>query len=298
MACQQTKTQENAKKKQAEQKTEIEASEKTEQTQKNSKLELLEEIVGLPNAESVVYDSIRECLYASVTDEEGGYIAKISLEGEILEKEFITGLKGPKGMVIFGNKIYVSNIVELVEADLNTTKIIKRHQAEGAEFLNDVTSDTDGSIYVSDMATSSIYKLDKKNKIEKWLDTLELENPNGLLTVGQTLYVASWGKFGKTDELARIGRFLKVDTKTKKIDKITNDALGSLDGLQVFKENSFLISDWKRGKIWEVSESGEAELFFKTNPHVGDILYIKNKKTLVFPFTSTNKILIYKLKEQ
>ena len=39
-------------------------------------------------------------------------------------------------------------------------KIIKRYNAPGSAFLNDVVSDNQGNIYVSDTGTNTIYKLD------------------------------------------------------------------------------------------------------------------------------------------
>jgi len=59
-----------------------------------------------------------------------------------------------------GNKLYVSDITDLVEIDIASGKIIKRFNGPGSSFLNDVVADNLGNIYVSDTGTNTIYKLD------------------------------------------------------------------------------------------------------------------------------------------
>ena len=46
----------------------------------------------------------------------------------------------------------------LVEIDIDNGKIMKRFNAPGSVFLNDVVSDNQGNIYVSDTITNTIYK--------------------------------------------------------------------------------------------------------------------------------------------
>ena len=70
--------------------------------------------------------------------------------------------KCTKGLAISndGNKLYVSDITDLVEIDIASGKIIKRFNGPGSSFLNDVVADNLGNIYVSDTGTNTIYKLD------------------------------------------------------------------------------------------------------------------------------------------
>ena len=66
-------------------------------------------------------------------------------------------------MIIFNNsKLYVSDITDLVEIDIASGKIIKRFNAPGSAFLNDVALDNQKNIYVSDTGTNTIYKMDTK----------------------------------------------------------------------------------------------------------------------------------------
>ena len=70
-------------------------------------------------------------------------------------------MNAPKGMAISSDssKLYVSDITDLVEIDIANGKIINRYNAPGSAFLNDVVSDGQGNIYVSDTGTNTIYEV-------------------------------------------------------------------------------------------------------------------------------------------
>ena len=273
--------------------------ETTQQVHSIPKFELIAETSNLVHCESIAFDPIRNVLYVSVQSEQmpnDGSIAKISLEGEIIKADFITGLNNPKGVAVSGNKLYVADITELVEIDLNTEKIIKKHQEKSAEFLNDVAIAESGEVYVSDMFTSSIFKLNNQGVFRNWFSSPELENPNGLLVLKNNMFIAAWGSFtDKTPANAPQGRFLQLDIATKQITKITTNPIGNLDGVQEYDKDHFLLSDWKKGTVLNVSKSGVSKLFLTTEQSVGDILYLPKKQLLALPIKNGNKILIYKV---
>ena len=67
---------------------------------------------NLSTPESVVYDSLNNLLYVSSINgdpadkDRNGYISKINLKGEIVEKKWIATLDAPKGMAISDNYLY------------------------------------------------------------------------------------------------------------------------------------------------------------------------------------------------
>jgi len=260
---------------------------------------LRSETPNLPHAESVVYDPKSNLLYVSVQGEQepgDGSIATLKLDGSLKNIAFAKGLNNPKGIAIIGNRLYVSDVTELVQIDLENGNILNKFSAGDEQFLNDVAIDKSGNVYVSDMGSSSIYKLGLDGNFEKWLSSPDLENPNGLLVVGNTLYVAAWGLPDANDTQAITqGRFLKVDLKTKNIEKVTSQPQGNLDGLQVYDNQHFLISDWRKGNIYKASKSGEMELFFASQVSVGDILYIQDQKILALPLNRQNTVQIFEV---
>ncbi|WP_194852572.1 SMP-30/gluconolactonase/LRE family protein [Nonlabens antarcticus] len=262
-------------------------------------LNLVVEIPDLAHVESVAFDASTQLLYASIqgNQEPGdGSIVTFQLDGSMEDIAFTTGLNNPKGIAIYKNKLYVSDVTELVEIDLQTGNILNRFSTGTEQFLNDVAIDADGNVYVSDMGSSSIYKLETDGKFTNWLSSPKLENPNGLLVKDNTLFIAAWGLPDKTNNASNPqGRFLKVDLTTKIIDQVTETPQGNLDGLQVLDDQNFLISDWRKGTILKISKSGVTELFFTSKISVGDILYLQKEKLLVIPLNRQNKVEIYKI---
>lgn len=255
------------------------------------------ELADVEAPESVAYDHKRNLLYVSVQRGSvpgDGSIAKVSLQGKLLDANFVTGLNDPKGIALQGDLLYVSNGTELVEIDLESGAIVARYTNPRLRFLNDVTVDDDGSVYVAEMFGSAIYRLSKGKVFSEWLATPELENPNGLLAVGGKMYVAAWGGFNNGKPLeAPPGRFLEIDLRSKAIARITDEPLGNLDGLQANGPDSFILSDWKAGKIYKVARTGAVDLILNTEQGVGDILFVREKGLLILPMRKQNRLLFY-----
>lgn len=260
--------------------------------QKTPKATFLTETVGLTHCESAVYDKDNDVIYASLIGnrEPGdGSIATVRTDGTLINAQFVSGLNDPKGIAITKDKLYVSDVTELVEADLTTGKVLNKYTADGIEFLNDVAIAPDGSIYVSDTRTSKIYKLDNEGTFDFWLADPKLDNPNGLLVQGDTMYVASWG--GAPEG----GRVSKFDINTKKIESIT-EVIGNLDGVRPYDKNHLIISDWRSGKVHIMNYDGTTQEVVQVGQSVGDIAYIKEKNLLLLPMNKQSRLLFYELK--
>lgn len=251
----------------------------------------LTETLELTHCESAVYDTVNDRIYASVIGnrEKGdGSIATVGIDGTLINIAFVSGLDDPKGIAITKDRLFVSDVTVLVEADLKTGAIIKRHSADGIQFLNDVAVAPDGSIYVSDTSTSEIYKLATDGNFSLWLANEDLDRPNGLLVQGNTMYVASWGSAPEG------GRVSKIDMTSQVITPIT-DIIGNLDGIRPFDDNHFLISDWNSGKTHLMAMDGSIEEVVQVGQSVGDIAYIKDKKLLLLPMNKQSRLLFYRL---
>lgn len=271
---------------------------------KNSKskatLTLLRETTDLPALESVIYDAKTKLLYVSIQAAKvpgDGSIATVSMDGIIQNLKFTSGLNDPKGMAIVGNRLYVSDVLDLVEIDIATGQILNKYTQEKVRYFNDVTADSKGNVYVSDMHASSIYKLDTNKKLTEWVVTPELESNNGLLVVGNEMIIGGWGYFTDGQALlAPQGHLLKMDMNTKKITKITPEVLGNLDGLQVLDSNSYVVTDWKEGKVFQVFKDGNAVELLDTERGAADLLVMPKKKLVLLPLNKQNKLTFYAIK--
>jgi len=239
--------------------------------------------------ESVFFDENRNVIYVSNINgkpsdiDSNGFISKLSINGEIIALEWINGLNAPKGMAVFGNSLFVSDINYLREIDLNSQQIVNSYFAEGSEFLNDVEVDIKGNVYISDIATNKIYILENK-VLSIWIDSEELNHPNGLFFTENKLYVGSGNAI------------LEIIPESKKIN-VLHENTGSIDGLESIGNHKFIISDWK-GNINLVNENDSISLLLSTekqNVNAADIDFIVVKNLLLVPTFMDNRIVAYEL---
>lgn len=264
----------------------------TEKASKTSEPTFISETLELTHCESAVYDSENDIIYASLIGnrEAGdGGVVTISTDGKIINKAFVANLNDPKGIAITADKLYVSDVTELVEADLKTGEILNKYTLPSVAFLNDVAIDKSGNIFASDTRTSEIYKLDTEGNFSLWLADEALDNPNGLLVKGDTMYVASWGSAPEG------GRVSKINMQTKKVDSISS-VIGNLDGIRPYDDKRMIISDWRSGNIHLIDSDGHTENILTVGQSVGDIAYIKEKELLLLPMNRQSRLLFYKLK--
>src|SRR5688500_13702205 len=138
----------------------------------------------LTTCESVLYDKDKDVLYVAningdpSTADGNGFISKVSLEGKVTEAQWVKGIDAPKGMGLANGKLYVADITRVHEIDVNTGKISKTYKVDGAKFLNDITTDQNGRVYISDMAAGIIHTIEN-GTLTKWMENLQ--GPNGLL---------------------------------------------------------------------------------------------------------------------
>jgi hypothetical protein len=166
---------------------------------KQPNLELNWELDGLHNPESAVYDPVLNHLYVSNVDgspidkDRNGFISIVSLDGKIINKKWVTGLNAPKGLTLHGRTLYTTDIDELVSINIDNGQITNRFKVDDAKFLNDVAADKNGNVYVSDMALDRIHILTGGN-FDIWIESADLEAPNGLHIQGDEIILGSWGK--------------------------------------------------------------------------------------------------------
>jgi sugar lactone lactonase YvrE len=182
----------------------------------------------LRTPESVLYDDRTDRLYVANIDgksdglDGNGFISRVSLDGKIENLRWTSGLNAPKGMGLYKNRLYVTDIYRLVAINTETGQAEKTWDAvdQKSAFLNDVTVAKDGTVYVSDNRTDKIYRL-KDDKWEVWMQGEQLNKPNGLLAVGKNQLMVGCTK---------TGALRSVDVNTKTMMTIA-DGMAVTDGI-------------------------------------------------------------------
>jgi sugar lactone lactonase YvrE len=252
--------------------------------------------------ESALFDPQRKVIYVSNVAGEAnakdgiGFISKVSPDGKLIDLEWVKGFNGPKGLVMNGNKLYVSDIDQLVEIDVDKGQVTNRWKAEGSQFLNDTAVDNDGRIYVSDMLADSIYVLDG-GKLSVFLQDKGLLHPNGLRVEGDKLLVAAWGADIQPDFTTKSpGHLLSVDLKSKAISDVGNGKpVGNLDGLEPDGTGNWIVTDWINGALYRLHPDGKADQLLDLNKGSADLEFLEQDKIAIIPMMIDGKVTAYKV---
>ena len=240
--------------------------------------------------ESVLVDDKENCLWVSNIDgasngKDGkGSISKLSKTGAPINLEWITGLNAPKGMAKYKQELYVADLTELVVIDVKKGVIKNKITIEGSVFLNDVTVNNNGAVFVSDSRTGKVHRYEN-NQV-----TIEVENlqgPNGLLSIEDQLLILDRGSL------------LSV-TPGGAISKIMDGMDPSTDGIERVAPNQYLVSCWN-GIVYYVVAGAQKVILFDTRSekiNSADIGYDAKKKIIYVPTFLKNNVVAYQLQIQ
>jgi sugar lactone lactonase YvrE len=224
----------------------------------------------------------------------GGVISKLTPDGKVVSAKWVTGLNSPKGMRSHGGTLWVSAVDEVVAIDIASGAVKSRIAVDGAKFLNDVAAGPEGSVYVSDMATSKIHRI-RDGKVSTFAEGAQLEHPNGLLVEGDSLVVAAWGK-PEADFSTKVpGHLYRLNIATGAKTLITKQPTGNLDGLESDGRGGYIVSDWMNGKVYQISASGEIKTIRQFKQGAADLAYLPGSRTLIVPHMLENRVQAYDL---
>ena len=231
-----------------------------------------------------------------------GYISRLSPDGKMVNAKWVTGLHGPKGLRSVGGTLWVSDIDEVVAIDIATARITSRVKVDGAQFLNDLATAPDGTVYVSDSNLARIYTV-KDGKSSIFVEGAnQVDVPNGLLVDGTRLIVGTIGVGGPRGGGAGrgagpppSGHLYAFDLKTKQRTQLTMDAVGGIDGIEPDGRGGLLITDVIGARLLHVAASGQTRVLAKFSGGGADFGYIESKRIAVVPFLAANTVSAYDL---
>ncbi|MEP5340228.1 MAG: hypothetical protein ABJL44_14745 [Algibacter sp.] len=246
----------------------------------------------LTTCEAVLFDKTSKVIYVTNINnnpwekDNNGFISTINIKGEITNLKWIEGLSAPKGMGISNGKLYVNDVDDLVEIDIEKREILNTYQVEGSPQLNDITISADGVVYSSGSNSNSIYKLE--NGALQIVAKDAFQRLNGLLWQKEAMYYLDSGKH----------HFGALDLEHKTFKTLTTD-IGHGDGIVRLENGDFISSSWK-GEIYYI----EAKDWSKTklldtkeqSINAADIDFIPETQMLLVPTFFNNRVVCYQLK--
>lgn len=241
---------------------------------------------NLPIPESVLYKSDTKELYVSLIDGAGnvkdgkGGVAILNLDGSMKNQSWVTGLNAPKGLAIYKNTLYIADLTAVVSVDLPSGKIKSKLEIDSAIFLNDITVDDKGTVYVSDTRTNKIHQI-KNNKPSLYLKNVT--SANGLKWIKNDLFVLAG------TELWRINAKKEISVIAKGFEKAG-------DGLEPIGNGEFIATCWA-GIIYHVKADGTIYKLqdVQGKMNTADLGYNPQKRIIYIPTFNQNSVIAYQL---
>ena len=262
---------------------------------------------GLQTPESVLWDPQQDVYFISningqpLAADNNGYISRVNPDTMQVEAKWVEGgvkpgvtLNAPKGMAIVGETLYVADITTVRKFDRKSGAPQGEIKIPGSTFLNDVASDGI-AVYVSDSGlkagaggnfeptgTDAIWKItrDAAMKIAAGDD---LKRPNGVEAKGGKLWVVSFGG----NELYQLDHGKKKNVAT--LPK------GSLDGLVLLEDGTFLVSSWDGKAVYRGPAAGPFRTVLENVNAPADIGYDSKRNRLLVPHFMDSIVTIHTL---
>jgi gluconolactonase len=243
-----------------------------------------QKVTGLQSPESVVVGADGR-IYVSEIGEFGkdgdGKISVIDAQGKL--HAFATGMDDPKGLAFFGNDLYVADKTRMLKVGIDgkwTVFAAADAFPVPPQFLNDVETDSQGNVYVTDSGDlkgkgGAIYRLNKNGKVTRVAGdhVQQVQGPNGLLMDGR-------GALLEVDFVS--GILYRIKLRTGEMEKVA-EGFGGGDGIVRGPGGVLYVSDWKNGKVYAVSKKGEVSLLKDGFQAAADIGLSQDGKYVLVP---------------
>ena len=252
---------------------------------------ILFSVEGLSQPEAVRYDESQNVYFISNFDGGGndldsnGFITKVDADGNVVDLNFMTGtdefpFHAPRGMYIEKGLLWVADVtgIHVFETKTGTQEKFIDFSSFQPGFLNDVSGDGSGSIYVTDTGKPIVYKIENDSP-SVFLDSLPVY-PNGITfsLLKNEFVLAPW-RGDTTFYSFRI---------TKEVEKHYTFQGGNFDGLE-FDEGMLLAASQVDQSI-RVNDGSSNKILIHTIGRPADIGIDRTNKIIAVPYIALNRV--------
>ncbi|RYZ04833.1 MAG: hypothetical protein EOO73_21900 [Myxococcales bacterium] len=259
--------------------------------------------------ESVFYDAAGDrYLVSNINGGPGevdgnGYISELSPDGTIKTPKLIAGgekgvkLDAPKGLIVVGKELWVTDITVVRKFDLKTLAAKGDITLPEATFANDIALAPDGKVYVADSSVKpgpkgfepqggdQVLVIDKTGKAKVLAKSKDLSGPNGLFVGPKGLLVNALN----SNEVYGLG------SKGERVDVIKVPG-GMLDGMLVVGDKLF-VSSWGASAIYRGKLDGTGfEPIVQNVKGPADFGWDSKRSRIVLPRFLDSVVEVYEVK--
>jgi hypothetical protein len=236
----------------------------------------------------VVYDNVHDRYLVSNCGD--GHIVQIDQSGK--QSFFNTDLSVAVGLHIVGDTLFVSSngglysgIVGLL---LETGEIVFHIEIPEKVFLNDITSDKSGFLYVTDNDANKIFKVHIESMTYTILVDEGLGYPNGILfdEQGERLLVLNCLLPGKP--------ILSISLDGQSVSTVVETGINSIDGLTEDNFGNYYFSSWATDRVYRYDPlfTNPPEIIAGGFTDPADIFYNKSDHVLAIPCFNADTLIL------
>jgi hypothetical protein len=241
--------------------------------------------------ESVVFDP-----------QQNRYLISNAGNGTIIQRSsigtlstFASGLNSPKGMVIVGTTVYVTDVNRIKAYSLANGQQVLNRPISGSVFLNDIAYDGNRYLYFTDMNTDKIFRMDILNQSFFPFISSGINAPNGIYYDAsvQRLILVSFRSNSPIQS---------VNVGNQQLSTLMTTSLSNLDGITMDDSGNVYVSSWGTNSVYKIDKdftqtpvkidsnfNGPADIFYNTFSKLIAIPDMNNNN-LVFHNTNEPKI--------
>ena len=235
----------------------------------------------LSGPESIDYDPVNNRYL--IANSSNGIIMQRSSNGTI--SQFVGGVSpNPYGIEVVGNTVYACCSGKVLGFDL-TTGLQVFSVNLGASFLNGITHDNSGNLFVTDFSAKKIYRIKIATQASNVFAQNLTQSPNGIIfdEPSNSLVFVNWGL------AAKIKRCSLADST---VTTILTTSYTNIDGIARKANGDFYISTWGTNSVYKYNNDFTATptLIVSGLSSPADIYYNDLTDTLAIPNSGNNTL--------
>ncbi len=195
---------------------------------------------------------------------------------------FATGANGPQGLEIVNDTLYSCEGGSIHLYNINTGASIATLAFAGATFLNGITHDINGTLYITDFSQKKIHRMNTATRQHNVFVTGLVKSPDGIIydQPNNRCVFVNWGANAP---------IMSVNLSDSTTATVLATTLGNCDGITKDGAGNYFISSWTGSKVTRYSNTF-------TNPTIvitglnqpADIFYNVLTDTLGVPNSGSN----------
>ncbi len=255
-----------------------------------AEVKIVKTVTGVETPESVLVAPDGKIYVSEIAEFGKDGDGKISVIEGGKRKIFAEGMDDPKGLAYSKGALYVADKTRILKVEKNGKwAVFVAADAFPAkpQFLNDLTTDKAGNIYVSDSGDlqgkgGAVFRIAPDGKVSNIVSSTEDKRvlaPNGLLPDGNDLLMVDFVS----------GILYRITLKTGRMTQVA-EGFGGGDGIARDRNGTLWISDWKTGRLFTLKKDGELKFVKDGFKAAADITIATDGKTVLVPDMKAGEI--------